>query len=186
MGHVKVYPHPVELLSLFPTLASLARIAAPPSTMGLQGVDLTEAMRTGRPTSAGGVAAAAYSQITRCFNCSLAYRTDDTTYQKGCDKDSVDSGRFTVPCALTPATRYDWMGMSVRTQRWRYTIWCKWRGSALAADWSQCKLPELYNHTSDASLFDVQTPAFFRNVAGEPAAASTQSQLHALLRKGFP
>ena len=85
----------------------------------LAGLDLSAAMRSGAAARAGG--GAAYSQITRCYNCTEAYNTDPTTYQHGCGHDSVDS-QYTVPCALTPSSHFDWMGMSVRTDNWRYTI----------------------------------------------------------------
>jgi len=77
------------------------------------------------------------------------------------------------------------MGMSVRTDNWRYSIWCRWQGERLAVDWGQCKLPELYNFTADTALFDVQTAAFYQNVAGAAGAATVQGYHHALLRQGF-
>ena len=40
---------------------------------------------------------------------------------------------------------------------------CKWQ-PALHVDWTVCRLPELYNHTLDTALFDVENPAFFTNV----------------------
>ena len=40
---------------------------------------------------------------------------------------------------------------------------CKWQ-PALRVDWTVCRLPELYNHTLDTALFDVENPAFFTNV----------------------
>ena len=115
-SNVKVYTHPMELLDLYPTLTTLAGIAPPPADQQLQGKDLTRAMQDGAPpppgvaaaatTRTGKAVAAAYSQITRCVNCSLAYTTDRASYQRGCEVDSEDSHSFTVPCAITPAARY--------------------------------------------------------------------------------
>ena len=119
-SNVKVYTHPMELLDLYPTLTTLAGIAPPPADQQLQGKDLTRAMqdgapppgvaaaptRTGNERGRAAAVAAAYSQITRCVNCSLAYTTDRASYQRGCEVDSEDSHSFTVPCAITPAARY--------------------------------------------------------------------------------
>ena len=110
-NNVRLYSHPVELLDLFPTLAALAHIPPPAADQHLGGVDLSDAMHSGVPPGgvSGGVAAA-FSQITRCVNCTAAY-TEVATYQRGCDKDSEDSAAFTVPCANALATSYDWMGL---------------------------------------------------------------------------
>ena len=182
ISNVQIYSHPVELVDLFPTLVALARVAPIAADQHLAGIDLSHVMRSG---ASKGVPA--YSQITRCSNCTMAYAHDETSYQRGCAADREDNADFTVPCALTPAASYDYMGMSVRTDDWRYSIWCKWQGrqGTLAVDWTQCKLPELYNHTADSALFDVQTAAYFHNVAGAPRTASMQSKLHALLRINF-
>ena len=44
---------------------------------------------------------------------------------------------------------FDWMGMTVRTDAWRYSLFCAWDGTILAADWTNCSHPELYDHRSD-------------------------------------
>lgn len=182
--NVHVHSHPVELVDLFPTLITLANATPAAPSQKLAGHDLAPAMQSGGPAK-WHAAPAAYSQITRCQNCKLAYGRDAASYLRGCANDRVDENNFTVPCAQTPATHFDWMGMSVRTDDWRYTIWCKWQGTKLAADWSQCRLPELYNHTADTGLFDVQTREFFTNVAGTAETVVVQQRMHALLRAGF-
>ena len=127
--NVRVYSHPVELLDLFPTLITLANATPAAPRQKLAGLDLAPAMQGGGPARPL-AEAAAYSQITRCQNCTVAYGRDQTSYLRGCANDFVDKSNFTVPCAQTPATRFDWMGMSVRTDDWRYTIWCKWQGAS--------------------------------------------------------
>ena len=63
------------------------------------------------------------SQITRCYNCTLAYAHKDPTnpnLQPGCKNDEVDGILgYTVPCFSTDPTLYDFMGMSVRTKEYR-------------------------------------------------------------------
>jgi arylsulfatase A-like enzyme len=111
-----VYRHPVELLDLFPTLLNLAGLPAAPSSWKLAGTDLTRGMvslEVVKPENA------AFSQITRCYNCTRAYGDDSRSYQGGCVRDAVDAQRYTVPCAQTPPAEYDFMGMSVRTSEWR-------------------------------------------------------------------
>lgn len=61
----QIYDKPVELVDLYPTLASLAGIP-PPS--GLAGSDLSEVMRTRVNLNKS-----ALGQITRCYNCTEAY-----------------------------------------------------------------------------------------------------------------
>ena len=68
-ANIKVYPHTIELLDLFPTIVSLANLPPPPKSWDLPGTDLTLGMVHGgvvKPMDA------AFGQITRCVNCSLA------------------------------------------------------------------------------------------------------------------
>eukprot|EP00729_Bicosta_minor_P018329 gene18329-30585_t len=179
---VAVYRHSVELLDVFPTVVDLAGLPAPPATMGLEGTNLAPGMEAGhvvKPMDA------AFGQITRCTNCTLAYSTDPATYQQGCKADAVDAAAFTVPCALTPSTTFEYMGLSVRTSDWRYSLWCKWDGATLAVDWESCGKPELYNHTADTALYDVEHNGEADNIAGDPSLASTEAELKALLAKVF-
>ena len=178
---VGIYPHPVEALDLYPTVVSLAGLPAPPAQWGLPGTDLVAGMVTGdvvKPVDA------AYSQITRCYNCNLSYWADPLTYQTGCGRDRADA-QWTVPCAQTPSPLFDWMGMSVRTAQWRYSVWCRWEGRLLASNWSHCIKPELYNHTADTALFDVEHNGEGENLAGAQAVAHVEVRMRALLEKRF-
>ena len=104
----------------------------------------------------------------------------------GCFRDEVDAQRFTVPCADTPQELFDYMGMSVRVKDWRYSTFCRWDGTRLAANWSACEGAELYNHSADTSLYDVDDNGEPFNLAGSAAAtAGVERELLGLLRKRF-
>ena len=104
---------------------------------------------------------------------------------RGCYRDEVDAQLYTVPCADTPRELFDFMGMSVRVTNWRYSTFCKWDGTALAADWSACTGAELYNHTADTSLYDVDDNGEPFNLAGSPKVAAVEKHLLALLKRRF-
>jgi arylsulfatase A-like enzyme len=191
-----VYDQPVELVDLFPTVAALAGVAAPPAEWRLPGRDLTAVLRRGVGGGGGrragaselveGEARAAFSQITRCSNCTLAYSGAADNEEEGCAADGVDALKYTVPCALTPRAAFDWMGMSVRTANWRYTVYCAWSGEALRANWSRCAPPELFNHSEDVALYDVDDNGEpFANVAGGAASGALEARLRARLRATF-
>ena len=131
---------------------------------------------------------AAFSQITRCRNCSRAYPGDTDAYgYVSCEWDErQDSAKYTVPCAKTPRTAFDWMGYSVRTRAWRYSLWCAWDGSRLAPDWRNCTGDELFDHRGDAALPPF-APDLVENVnlANTPALAATQAELRARLVAAF-
>jgi uncharacterized sulfatase len=67
--------------------------------------------------------------------------------------------------AFTLVAREDWLGRSVRTERWCYTEWDKGRRGA-----------ELYDLRAD--------PNELKNLAKDPAVAGVARQLHKLLRAG--
>ena len=77
-------------------------------------MDLSAGIRTG-----AAVKAAAFSQITRCLNCSESYSKHGESAQ--CAFDARADAGYSVPCCFTPREQFDYMGMSVRTDEWRYT-----------------------------------------------------------------
>eukprot|EP00039_Didymoeca_costata_P024132 m.9381 g.9381 ORF g.9381 m.9381 type:complete len:530 (-) comp4056_c0_seq2:699-2288(-) len=179
MRVVPVYHHPVELLDLYPTMAGLAGLPPPDKAWGLPGTNLVPGMKNDaavKPLNA------AFGQVTRCRNCTLSYGTNE--YKDGCDADKVDAKNWTVACAHTPATKFDFMGMTVRTSDWRYALWCQWTPQ-LKANWSNCFFPELYNHTRDTALYDVENNGEYENLAGTPAVSGIEKDMYLLLRKAF-
>ena len=90
------------------------------------------------------------------------------------------------PCADTPRELFDYMGMSVRVKDWRYSTFCRWDGTRLAANWSACEGAELYNHSADTSLYDVDDNGEPFNLAGSGAGtAGVERELLGLLRLRF-
>ena len=78
------------------------------------------------------------------------------------------------------------MGYTIRTDRYRYTAWvpfhkCAGPGCpALLADWDRVLAVELYNHS--ASPVPQNYLMETENIAGRPASAAVERELHALLR----
>lgn len=177
-SNVPVYPYPVELTQVYPTLAQLAGLPLPNATTAggpLAGRSVAEAIYTGAPLEAD---PGAFSQITRCFNCTSAYPPSTQPSGRQCTFDAAaDGGKYPVPCCMTPRQEYEFMGMSIRTRDWRYSVYCRWLPT-LTVDWNRCADVELFDHRNDAGLpYDVDN---FENtnLAGTPALAATQAALH--------
>lgn len=176
----RLYSGPVELVDLMPTLASLAGLPLLPASWSLPGVDLSPALH-GLPVAKD----AAFSQITRCKNCTLAYGAEAAQ----CEWDArADADAFTVPCALAPRAAFDTMGLSIRTAAWRYTVWCAWDGAVLAPNLTACSERQLFDHSHDGT--DGEQPLFRPeaegvDVASDPALAHVVEQLHARIVQQF-
>ena len=76
------------------------------------------------------------------------------------------------------------VALQVRTPEWRYAVWCGWRGEGLVADWSNCTLPELYDHRDDTALYDVNHFEYV-NLAGDPAYTAVEAALRDTLQRAF-
>eukprot|EP00005_Dracoamoeba_jomungandri_P000435 CAMPEP_0174251456 /NCGR_PEP_ID=MMETSP0439-20130205/1270_1 /TAXON_ID=0 /ORGANISM="Stereomyxa ramosa, Strain Chinc5" /LENGTH=492 /DNA_ID=CAMNT_0015331779 /DNA_START=35 /DNA_END=1513 /DNA_ORIENTATION=+ len=172
---VPVYHYPVELVDMYPTTASLAGLPPPP--FNLSGTDLSKGILTGEK-----VKEAAYGQITRCLNCTKSY--NPTPDFDECKWDAEQDKDFSVACCFTPRDQFDYMGMSIRTETWRYTTWCGWNGTSLSADWANCTSTELFSHQNDESLFNVDDWENV-NLAGDPKYSSVEKALLQQLQHSF-
>jgi len=78
----------------------------------------------------------------------------------------------------------DFMGLSVRTDAWRFTMWYPWDKVNKQPEWGADAVPrELYNHTGDDGTdFDA-----FENVnlAGVPELAATETAMRNILLEHF-
>merc|ERR1712048_49824 len=82
------------------------------------------------------------------------------------------------------STDFEAMGLSIRTLRWRYTLWLRWDGRQLAPRWDGEPVgEELYDHAMDAGddtdLFDNA------NLAALPEHEAMKKQLREQLRMGW-
>jgi uncharacterized sulfatase len=78
-----------------------------------------------------------------------------------------DPTRKVKEAAFTQVTRSGFHGVTVRTERWRYTEWDSGRKGA-----------QLYDHNAD--------PKELKNLAADPAYARTVAELRALAAKNWP
>lgn len=153
----------VELTDLFPTISALADVPLPPGE-ALDGASLVPLLSGG-----AGPRDFALSVYPRCpadtVNASDMYRAND--------------------CCTVERSAFFSLGVSLRTDGWRYTEWPLWNGSALAPDWSAPLIGvELYNHSGDdGTSFD--SAAEVVNRADDPALAPLRAQLSAQLREAY-
>ena len=148
-----------DLVDIFPTLAVLAGLPAPD---GVDGDDVSAVFDN--PTTL--VKSVAYHQYPACGM-------------------AVSAG-FNVTrdeCNSTPKNQFNYMGYTVRTPDWRYTLWLVWDNVTLTPDWDGVRAEELYNHTNDnSSSFDLWENV---NLVKEhpEAAKALETQLVAFFQK---
>ena len=131
----------VELIDVFPTISSLAGLPPP---MHVDGLDLS------------GLFNAESLEVEKGRNRVRSARQVDSQHRDAayhqfpaCNTPSFNSTRR--QCNYTPASDFDFMGYSIRTKDWRYTIWLPWDGEILEAIWDRDYADELYDHAGDDS-----------------------------------
>ena len=157
-GHVEAtlnHPFPAQV-DVFPTLAALAGLPKPPA---VDGDDVSAVF--GDPSTA--LKTVAYAQYPACGVAAF----NDT--RKECNEVKRED--------------FDFMGYSIRTPDWRLTLWLRWNGTALVADWGGPAAVELYNHTgddgSDMDAFENENLA----AAFPGVAAGLRARLAAFFKK---
>eukprot|EP01062_Namystynia_karyoxenos_P005426 TRINITY_DN118_c1_g1_i1.p1 TRINITY_DN118_c1_g1~~TRINITY_DN118_c1_g1_i1.p1 ORF type:complete len:499 (+),score=105.87 TRINITY_DN118_c1_g1_i1:74-1570(+) len=143
-----------DLVDVFPTLATLAGL---PQPQGVDGDDVSALYDTPGEM----LKRAAYHQYPACKT--------DSINQTRSECNNVARGSF------------DFMGYSVRTPDWRYTVWLRWNGTLLRADWDGERGEELYDHRGDIST-DMNK---WENVNLASQQPETATQLRAQLRSFF-
>ena len=109
---------------------------------------------------------AAFSQVTRCLNCTAAY----SQQAEQCAWEAAQDQGRAVPCALAPRQDFDYMGYTALTpQGWRYTLWAHMDNATQRVDFARPTFDELYDLRNDAHA-DFDLDAYSQNVASENAA----------------
>jgi len=161
-----------ELVDVLPTLSGLLGL---PPLLDTDGMNLAEVVHLGGATdnSPSIERKVAYHQFPACNTRSFNHTR--------------------TQCNKVPAKDFNFMGYSIRSKRWRYTVWYRWIGNILSSDWDGDFADELYDHKGDDSTdFDkweninvsAQNPevcirlrskieSFFRNREQDWIAAST-------------
>lgn len=150
-----------ELVDLYRTFADLAGLEHAVAD-SVQGTSLAPVFEDVHALGSK----AAYSQIPSC-GCFADSNLEPSGYGAGsichhsrCSGTSTDSSDF------------DFLGYSVRTGEWRFTVWVPWDHEALTADWSRLEAEgaeELFDLRGFYSDFDF--PGLSVNVAGLPEHA---------------
>ena len=92
----------------------------------------------------------------------------------------------TNDCNDIPRTNFTHMGLSIRTDRWRFTRWLPWDGQHLRPIWSKhIGMAELYDHEGDnGSSFDGDFEV--TNLVHSAEHQATVRDLDKRLRHAFP
>lgn len=109
--------------------------------------------------------------MTRCKK-----PTDNATRTDGYD-----------PCGKTKnaAMGYTYMGYSVRSNSWRYTLWAKWNVSTLCPEWRhESNEVELYDHQNDGAMVNFDDFENI-NVAGDVTHAAVLEKMAGIVQSSF-
>jgi len=132
----------IELLDLYRTLAGLVG-AGDKVYPWIQGHDYSEYVMNTIMNFTGTAAMASYGQVRRC---STPGDTGIMTANIPCAND--DTPKLTNVYRITC-----YMGYTVRTTEWRYTVWLNARNGMV--DWSTILGEEMYDHSEDdQTMFD--------------------------------
>eukprot|EP00038_Savillea_parva_P010432 m.190238 g.190238 ORF g.190238 m.190238 type:complete len:737 (-) comp17994_c0_seq1:155-2365(-) len=132
-GHGQSTSALVEHIDIMPTLADLAGIL--PKVLATEALDgQSFASVVNNPSSVH--KNAAFSQYPRCMNSTMAQKPPYTPNRD--------------PCVGHPPNEFTHMGLSVRTDLYRYSEWFRWRADC-SPDWTTSDGVELYSHVNDTT-----------------------------------
>ena len=150
--------HFAEALDLYRTLASLAGFPATAVEQGVEGVDLSPVFSS----TTARVRNNAFSQMARCPVHGLGPQS---------------------ACNSVPLVKIEYMGYSVRTDDYRYTVWVAFNGTRNRGNFSAVHGEELYTHVGDTGTdFDAFENT---NLATDDATKPTRQTLNALILEQF-
>ena len=174
----------VEIVDLFPTaleLMGLASAAAVPDFAQLEGTSFAPLLLA---AASGGAAGAAL------LGSGASWKNATFTQYPRCRSDAKGAPPQTEPwvapsdnaCTAVEDSNFDAMGYSIRSDRWRYTLWVKWDGAKLAPIWDAVVGEELYDHDGDDGM---DTDGFENVNLVDDAHADVRAQMRASLFAGW-
>jgi len=156
-----------ELVDVYRTLADLAGLDGVQDSV--QGTSLAGAFDA--PANPPRVLAekAAFSQIGRC----------DCHFWD--DRNATMCGANACVRVAQDSARYNFMGYTMRTQKWRYTAWVQWDHEADKPDWAQPVVSELFDLTMDTGR-DFDFDGYSVNLANRAEYHDVVQQLQGQLK----
>ena len=175
----------VDLFQTFIDLSGLGEAVALPEDQVLQGTSLLPVVRD-PPATGTGPRQYAFSQFAKSLTHSQ--ELGKLVPWDTCDK-CAKTNLFTNTSDPNPLTKsaIDYMGFSVRSERWRLTQWVRWDPTTLSPLWNhsaEFSAFELYDHQNDfGRSMDAATARV--NLAEKPQYKAVVGQLGAVLRSQF-
>ena len=174
----------------FIEISGLGAAVSLPPDQHLQGVSLAPLLHN-PPATGVGLRQYAFSQFAKSMIKSPQSQQELPPLVpwdecEKCDKRTLVTNLSSTDKDTMHAIEY--MGYSLREDRWRFTEWIKWEPRTLRPLWNSSSAPfnaiELYDHAGDfGASMDVATDKV--NLAHEPQWASVVTRLRAVLRVQF-
>eukprot|EP01044_Picomonas_judraskeda_P001682 COSAG03_NODE_106_length_12644_cov_262.577840_7_plen_287_part_00 len=159
----------VELVDVAPTLFELASLSLPSTEpVPLDGKSLVPLMVSGGSSADAQSDFVAMTQFPRCvFGVQFGLNNRSLPLWALNDCDGIQRSEFS------------YMGLSMRTDRWRFTRWYPWNGTTLEPQWKSPAADiatELYDHEDDDGT-DFSGNHESANLAAVPSYARTVAEL---------
>lgn len=160
----------VEMVDLYKTFSELAGLPAPES--GVEGTSFARAFEDPKSVPTNETENVGWSQYPRCPK-------DESKLWDNTD------------CKVTERSEIKYMGFSMRTLGWRYTVWLKFDGENNRGLWEDCEKDaqsdsfcerELYAHTNSTTDYDSFEPV---NLASQSQYVHVVASHHARARVFF-
>ncbi len=151
---------------MYATLADLTGLGAVEE--GVQGMSLAPVFDNPDQLPPSLAAKVAYSQIGRCA-CGLYPQYNATE----CGANA---------CCRVPVSHFDYMGYSMRNDKFRFTAWVPFDNATMKANWTFPVAKELFNLTTDTGR-DFDYDGYSLNLADDPSYASIVASMLASLQQ---
>jgi iduronate 2-sulfatase len=167
----------VEIVDLYPTALELMGIGSAqrvPDLAQLEGTSFAPLLNAGASLLQSGTMwkNATFTQYPRCKSTKEGTPPNDAPWKSPTNN----------PCTHVKDHAFDAMGYSIRSDRWRYTLWVRWDGASKAPIWSQVVGEELYDHQGDDGR---DTDAFENVNLVDEEHAGVRAQMKVALMAGW-